>query len=243
MSKTPQQYREEAAAAIQATLDVSRAFQDHRAACKKCREHEECNDSRAFQRAVYDASKASRAAILAFTPEGHYVTYHGPNVHLHGEWWVAGTCRESLHTTLTLKRPRGAVIDNVPLDQVRLSIEPEPTGTLAAVRTTTAEIGALLATCGYVLAIAVEYDDHRRVTVRYDAPVFSRIEREARFAQRNAMGKASEDASYVVAALASLKNMTSLARAGAFAKIEQAREAARLTRQRVATRTPERPTA
>ncbi|MEU6783415.1 hypothetical protein ABZ912_29825 [Nonomuraea angiospora] len=241
MHKTQQQLREEAAAAIVATLSASETWHGHRAACRKCANNLECTTSYELQVSVNRASRASDDALMAFMPPNSYVEYHGPHVHQHGTWWVASTCRKSLYTTFLLRRPNAEIIDNVPLADVRKAFEPEPRGMLAAVRESAAEISALLATCGYVLATHVDYDEHKRVTVMYDAPVFANIEREARFARRNATGQAAEDAAYIVAALASLKNMTNLARAGALARIDQTRDTAKRTRERVAARTTARP--
>jgi hypothetical protein len=243
MHKNQQQLREEAAAAIVATLSASQTWQEHRAACRKCLNQLECATSYHLQVAVNRATRTSDDALSVYMPADSFVEYHGPNVHQHGTWWVAGTCRHSLHTTYMLRRPKGAIIDNVPLADVRKAFEPEPRGMLAAVRESAAEISALLATCGYVLVVTVDYDEHKRVTVRYDAPVFANVEREARFARRNATGQAAEDAAYIVAALASLKNMTTLARAGALTRIDQTRDTAKRTRERVESRPTERPRA
>jgi hypothetical protein len=237
------QLREAATLAVAYVQEASRTLANHQTECGTCLLRQPCDDRAHLQRITYHASMVSRSELLAYLPEGHYATYHGANVHLHGDWWIGGTCRQSLHTTYLLQRPRGAVIDGVPLEDVRRAIDPEPTGIRAAVRATTTQVSHLLATCGFVLPIIVDYDEHKRVTVRYDPTVFARIDQEARHARRHGTGKAAEHAAYVVAALESLRDMTRLARTGALVQLDAYAETFRITRERVerqaAKRTPQ----
>lgn len=222
--------------AIEATRDARRAFDEHHTTCADCLKRRPCDALAALQREVYMSSQTSRAALLAYAPQGSSVEYHGPAVHLHGVWRVADTCRRSLHTSYLLYAERsGAIVDDVALDDIRQPIEPEPSGILAAVRRAVAEITALLATCGYLLHVRVTAEDGK-VSIKWDAAMFGRYDQEARYARQHATGKAQEQAAYVVEALKSLRLMDQFARTGALREINGHERSAKLARERVESR-------
>ncbi|WP_433443723.1 hypothetical protein [Nonomuraea sp. CA-141351] len=128
------------------------------------------------------------------------------------------------------------------LDDIRQPIEPEPSGVLAAVRRAVAEITRLLAACGMLLHVRVDAQEGS-VRVEYDAPMFQHYDQQARYARMHATGKAQENATYVVAALASLRSMTTFARTNALREIGQVTRSAEAARVRVETRATRRPSA
>ncbi|WP_336214774.1 hypothetical protein [Nonomuraea sp. LPB2021202275-12-8] len=233
-------------AAYVAVLAVQTARQelaDHRAECAACIKRNPCDTLAKLQSEVYMSSQTSRTALLTYAPQGSSVEYHGPAVHLHGVWYITDTCRTSLHTSYLLHALRsGAIIDDVPLDQIRQPIEPEPTGVLAAVQRAAAEITRLLAACGYLLHVRVTADEGK-VRIEYDAPMFGRYDHEARYARQHATGRAQEEASYVVEALISLRMMSQFARTGALREISSHARSAELARERVEKRPTRRPSA
>lgn len=229
--------------AVEATQEARQAFDAHPATCPKCVKRQPCVTLADLQREVYMASQTSRAALLAYAPQGSTVEYHGAAVHLHGVWRVTDTCRKSLHTTYLLHAERsGAIIDDVSIDDVRQPIEPEPSGMLAAVRRAVAEITRLLAACGFLLHVRV--DKHEgSVRVEYDAAMFQHYDQQARYARMHAIGRAQEDAAYVVNALASLRSISTLARTNALREVNAITRNAQATRGRVEKRPAERPRA
>ncbi|MEV6154945.1 hypothetical protein AB0L53_31850 [Nonomuraea sp. NPDC052129] len=229
--------------AVEAVQAARQALNDHRIACGKCVKQAACDTLANLQREVFMSSQTSRAALLTYAAQGSTVEYHGPAVHLHGVWYITDTCRTSLHTSYLLHAVRsGAIIDDVPLDQIRQPMEPEPTGVLAAVQRAAAEITRLLAACGYLLHVRV-FAEEGRARVEYDAPMFGRYDHEARYARQHATGKAQEEAAYVVEALISLRMMSQFARTGALREINGHARSAELARERVEKRTTRRPTA
>ncbi|MEU6778587.1 hypothetical protein ABZ912_05240 [Nonomuraea angiospora] len=229
--------------AVEATQEARQAFDAHPLACPKCMKRQPCVTLADLQREVYMASQTSRATLLAYAPQGSTVEYQGPAVHLHGVWRVTDTCRKSLHTTYLLNAERsGAIIDDVSLDDIRQPIEPEPSGMLAAVRRAVAEITRLLAACGFLLHVRVDAHEGT-MRVEYDAPMFQQYDQQARYARMHATGKAQEDASYVVNALASLRSISTLARTNALREVNAITRNAQATRARVEKRPTERPRA
>ncbi|MEV1167375.1 hypothetical protein [Nonomuraea sp. NPDC049784] len=229
--------------AVEATQEARQAFDAHPATCRACMWHKPCDTRATLQRQVYMASQTARAALLEYAPQGSTVEYHGAAVHLHGVWRVSDTCRTSLHTSYLLHAERsGAIIDDVSLDDIRQPIEPEPSGVLAAVRRAVAEITRLLAACGFLLHVRVDAHEGT-VRVEYDAPMFARYDQQARYARTHATGRAQEDASYVVNALASLRSMSTLARTNALREVNAITRNAQTTRERVENRPTARPRA
>ncbi|GAB2918423.1 hypothetical protein ACFMQL_20385 [Nonomuraea fastidiosa] len=228
--------------AAEATEKARKAMDNHHAECPTCIARKPCSRRTDLQRAVYNASQASHRALLAYAPTGSTVEYHGPAVHQHGVWTVQEATRSSLYTRLLLSRADGAIIDDVPLSDIRRPIEPEPTGTLAAVRTATSQLTRLLSSCGFLLHVRVAEVDGR-VMVQYDGPQFSRYERQAHYARQHATGQAAEDAAYVVRALDSLRNMSALARTGMLDEIRAVERTAAVTQRLREARPTRRPTA
>ncbi|MEV0236923.1 hypothetical protein [Nonomuraea sp. NPDC050786] len=229
------QLKQEAILSANAARNASAEYVAHRDICPQCAEHLGCDIAADLQARAYNASKTAQVALQAYLPLGSLVVYSGPATRAHGEWWVAGTDRDTQHGTYTLIRPKAAMLTHVEVADVSSVEQHQPGSMLESVRTALREITAVLAQCDVSFPVTADVDGYGRVSVFYSEHAWNQAWQTAHTNRDQARS------SYVIAALKSLNDMRMLARAGALKAVTKRGEVARKTREVIESETTRRP--